>query len=194
MIAITLGAVLAAGPALESRLFIGTGAKTKAEAQTLSDKLTLPKSLVLASGFPKLVESKSIAGLKPGFFVVLLGACADVSAAERSHNNGFTALLQDALKGAYSKPVGKQENTCPLWLEETETALEQTLVDAVKKQPNDVKALSALALAQRATGAVFGPAILTRRAIALGAADKATLELSKTVEFILEDLPDAFPK
>jgi hypothetical protein len=34
----------------------------------------------LAAGFPKLVESASLPGLKPGFFVVVLGQCDSLEA------------------------------------------------------------------------------------------------------------------
>jgi hypothetical protein len=38
--------------------------------------------LKLAEGYPRIVESKSVSGLKPGFVVVLLGACVPEEAAK----------------------------------------------------------------------------------------------------------------
>lgn len=194
MIAFALMAVMAAGPALESRVLIATGAKTKAEAEALQQKVTVPTELVLSPGYPKLVESKTLVGLNPGFFLVVLGVCADKTDDDKVHVNGLSSLMRERIRGAYAKPIGKQPEACPVWIEQTETPVKPSTIEAVKKKPNDLKALLALALEQRETAAIIGPAILTRRAIALGAKDEKTLELSKTVEFILEDVPDQLPR
>ncbi len=46
-------------------------------------KAELAEYVALAPGFPKLVESKTVTGLKPGFHVVLLGLCGEDVADER---------------------------------------------------------------------------------------------------------------
>lgn len=181
--------VLAAAPALESRLFIATGAKTEAEAKKAMASLVLPEPLVLSKGYPRLVESKSVAGLNPGFWLVVLGACDDTGRWP-SHGDGLAALIQRAMKGSYAKPVARQPaGACPLWLEGGRKGLDPALPDA----PDDVKRLTATATAMYAEGNLLGADILLRRALALGAEDKATLELYRTVEFLLEDAPFKLP-
>jgi hypothetical protein len=181
---------LAASP-LESRLFIASGATSKAEAQKQLAALKLPKELVLAKGFPKLVESKSIEGLNAGFFLVVLGACDDTSADQSSHGNGLAAVIQRALKGAYAKPVVRQPSACPLWLESGSVALANRA--ALLASPDDVGQLVAAARVLHQETELLGAAMLLRRALALGASGEA-VELSRTVEYLLEDAPFRLPK
>jgi len=189
VIGVVAALVVAAAPS--SRVFIAGGAKTKAEAQKLERALKLPKELKLAAGFPKLLESKSVEGLNPGFFIVLLGSCGDGSAAETSHSNGLAALIQRSLKGAYAKSVSNRPASCPLWLEASEKAPAQ--LGALIATPDDRALLLAVAKAFHADGSLVGASILLRRAVALGAQDEETLTLLKTVEFILEDAPFRLP-
>jgi hypothetical protein len=75
---------LAAAPALAepARALIWSGRAT-AEAGAAALAEVPPKLgalLALGAGFPKVVESRSIAGLKPGFFIVLLGLCGPTEA------------------------------------------------------------------------------------------------------------------
>jgi hypothetical protein len=189
VIGILAALVVAAAPS--SRVFIAGGAKTRAEAQKLERALKLPKALKLAAGFPKLVESKSIEGLNPGFFIVVLGSCGDGSAAETSHSNGLAALIQRSLKGAYAKPVPSQPMSCPLWLEASE--VEPSLLASLTRTPDDRAVLLSAAKALHGNGEVLGASILLRRAVALGAQDEETLTLLKTVEFVLEDAPFRLP-
>lgn len=174
-----------------SRLFIATGAKTKAEAEKLQKALVVPKELRLTAGFPKLIDSKTVEGLNPGFFLVVLGACADETAAQTSHTNGLAALIQRGLKGAYAKAVAKQPEACPLWIEPS--GQPPAKLAALEKSPNDPKLL--LEVAKDLDGQVnlLGAAILLRRATALGATDQPTLELMRKVEFLLEDVPFRLP-
>lgn len=64
--------------------------------------------LELSPGYPKLVESASVAGLKPGFHVVLLGLCAVDDAVIP------LGLLKSVDPKAYARPVQLQSAaTCP---------------------------------------------------------------------------------
>lgn len=59
----------------------------------------------LAVGFPKVVESASLPGLKPGFFVVVLGQCASLEAFD---------VIKAIYPAAYSRPVtGAPTLSCP---------------------------------------------------------------------------------
>ena len=178
---------LGAAP-LESRLFIASGAKTEVEAKQQLAALKSPAALVLAPGYPRLLRSDGVEGLKPGFVLVVLGACADRTAAQSGHNNGLAALLGRALKGAYAKAVQQQAEACPLWLEPGDEAAK-----AARAKPNDPKVLSAAARSLEQAGDLVGAAILLRRALALGANDDETLGLARKVEFLMEDLPARLP-
>lgn len=179
---------LSAAPVLESRLFIATGAKTEAEAKKALSTLSLPDSLVLRKGYPRLVESRTVPGLNPGFWLVVLGACSDVGRWP-SHNDGLAALIQRGHKGAYAKAVGAQAaGSCPLWVE---GGLKEN--PAVAAAPEELAALKKTALEMHKAGNLIGADILLRRALALGAEDQPTLELYRTVEFLLEDAPFKLP-
>ncbi|MDX2009817.1 MAG: hypothetical protein SFW67_06495 [Myxococcaceae bacterium] len=182
---------LAAAAPLESRLFIASGATSKAEAQKQLAALRLPPELHLSKGYPKLVESKAIAGLNPGFFLVALGTCDDVTAAQSSHGNGLAAVIQRKVKGAYAKPVVRQPSACPLWLDAGDVALENRA--ALLENRDDIALLTAAASALHQETELIGAAMRLRRALALGASG-STVELARTVEFLLEDAPDRLPR
>jgi len=189
MFALVVGVTVAATPG--SRLFIASGATTKAGAEKLKAALVVPTELQLTKGFPKLVESKTVAGLNPGFFLVALGACADGTAAQTSHGNGLAALIQRSLKGSYAKAVSAQAEACPLWLESSESPRRASL--ALLKSPDDPALLFAVASELHQAGELVGASILLRRAAARGATDQPTIELLRTVEFVLEDAPFRLP-
>lgn len=189
MLSLLVAVAVAGAPG--SRLFIASGARTRVSAETLRKGLVLPKELRLAPGYPKLIESKSVEGLNPGFVLVVLGACDDATAAQRSHSNGLAALVQRGLKGAYAKAVGKQPEACPLWLESAEKP--PAKLAALEQSPDDQKLLFEVASELDAAGSLVGASILLRRATALGASDQPTLELLRKVEFVLEDAPFRLP-
>lgn len=71
----------------------------------------------LAAGFPKLVESASLPGLKPGFFVVVLGQCDSLEAFD---------VIKAIYPAAYSRPVtGAPTLSCPTLASEAAIAAER---------------------------------------------------------------------
>jgi hypothetical protein len=92
-----------AAPAGEKQLIIWGGGATPAEAEKAlaewnSDKKLVAGVLDLASGFPRVVASKDVPGLKAGFHVVVLGACVG-PALEKP-----LRAIQGLRRGAYAKP------------------------------------------------------------------------------------------
>lgn len=98
-------------PALAADLqaLVLTGATTEAAAKPLLDKIqrqvaAVSRFVAFPEGFPRLVPSASLQGLKPGFFIVLGGLCE-------------SAEMLDALKaldaGAYAKAVEADAAACP---------------------------------------------------------------------------------
>jgi hypothetical protein len=63
---------------------------------------------LLREGYPRVVESKSITGLKAGYHVVLLGFCPAEEAARQLEL--FRALDAEV----YTRPVDGPEDACPL--------------------------------------------------------------------------------
>jgi hypothetical protein len=68
----------------EAQVIIWGGGSTRADAEKAlaewnAEKSALSGVLTIADGFPKIVESKTVPGLKPGFHVVILGACPDAA-------------------------------------------------------------------------------------------------------------------
>lgn len=84
---------------------IWKGSKDKAEAEAQLDswdglgKLLEKTGLIIPEGHPRLVQSKTIPGLKPGFWVWLLGTCASDDAAP------ILEHLKLLAPGTYSRPV-----------------------------------------------------------------------------------------
>lgn len=74
---------------------VGAAAMTSFDAAAAQVKALLDFS----PGYPKLVESASVAGLKPGFHVVLLGLCAADDALMP------LGLLKSVEPKAYARPV-----------------------------------------------------------------------------------------
>jgi hypothetical protein len=92
-----------AAPASGVKVIIWGGGASAAEAEKelaawKSENEVLSGLVALAPGFPRVIESKTVPGLKPGFHVVLLGACTG-SALDRPLH-----ALQGLRKGVYARP------------------------------------------------------------------------------------------
>lgn len=61
----------------------------------------------LADGFPKVVESKDVAGLKPGFHIVIVGFCAEAAMDALGWVRGLDP-------GAYARKVTGSSPACPV--------------------------------------------------------------------------------
>ncbi len=103
-----------AGPGQD--LIIADGAATQAEAEVKLDAArqamkAWPAAFELAPGYPRVLESATVAGLKPGFFVVALGACARgvLASPEQPALRAFQAWAV----GVYSRPVSGVALACP---------------------------------------------------------------------------------
>lgn len=91
-------------------LIWGGGATPEAAAAALKNFEDTPAAKALfdfAAGYPKVVESASVAGLKSGFHVVLLGVCG---ADEAQLALGALKALQPQV---YARPVQLTERNCP---------------------------------------------------------------------------------
>jgi hypothetical protein len=91
-------------------LIWGGGATPEAAATALKDfegNGEAKQLFEFAAGYPKVVESKSIAGMKPGFHVVLLGVCgADESLLALS-------AFKSVQPQVYARQVQVSERNCP---------------------------------------------------------------------------------
>jgi hypothetical protein len=106
-------ALVGGASAGEAQLLILAGAATPEEGQRAFEKaqaaLTTWSSIVSpAPGYPQLVDSSTIPGLKPGWYITLLGVC----------ESGQAAPLRDAMAtthaGAYLRAVPWEgEHACP---------------------------------------------------------------------------------
>jgi hypothetical protein len=76
------------------------GGKTKADAEAVLKKFSAPKELRPAAGYPKLQKSDEVKGLKPGFFVALLGYCDNAGDLENE-----VRQMWKAQKGSYAREV-----------------------------------------------------------------------------------------
>ncbi|MDP1827063.1 MAG: hypothetical protein Q8L48_27565 [Archangium sp.] len=119
--------ILLAAPAeaAELQALILTGATTEAAAKPLLEAAqkraaTFSTLLVLPPGFPRLVQSDTLVGLKPGFWIVLAGFCKTDDML-----TGLKAL--DA--GAYAKTVTADEAAaCPAFATGWSAATEEVKV------------------------------------------------------------------
>jgi hypothetical protein len=112
MLSSLLALSLAAGP---STLLVWGGGKTPEEAaKSLAEwKTKSPEWLTyvqLADGYPRIIESKTVAGLNPGFHIVVLGACDDGGAGLH-----MLDLFKHLEPSVYAKEVTWAEaSACPV--------------------------------------------------------------------------------
>lgn len=115
-LAAILTAVAARAPARAdapdiSVLILGGGRDAAAANRALSDWQRISKTVGAlvkpAAGYPRVVESKTIAGLHPGFFIVIAGFCTEGDAAKRLET------LRAFVPGAYRRTVHGQTAACP---------------------------------------------------------------------------------
>ncbi|NMO17071.1 hypothetical protein HPC49_11445 [Pyxidicoccus fallax] len=101
-----------AKPLQRGYLVILGGGKAPADAEAVVKNARTPKELALAAGYPRVVESASVKGLNPGFFIAVAGACASKRAAEEARDVlGFLSL-----DGVYLREVQvpeEQLKDCP---------------------------------------------------------------------------------
>jgi hypothetical protein len=88
------------------------GGKTPEEAEAWmkrwrSAEPVLRQLVVFAEGYPRVLQSATVEGLKPGFHIVVLGFCG---AAEREVPH---KLIKSFFPGTYAKAVKGQEAACP---------------------------------------------------------------------------------
>lgn len=89
-------------------LIIADGSAEIAEGQRkLAELQQRALPMRVARGYPKLVDSATLPGLKPGFHVVVLGACAD-----RAMADVRLQLARAVAPGAYLRKVSA-EDACP---------------------------------------------------------------------------------
>jgi hypothetical protein len=105
LVALALSAAPAAAPSVQ--VLIWGGGDTEPEARVWLERWKaegpmLKDYLQLAEGFPKVVESKDLAGLKPGFFIVVLGFCPETEA------KPVLGLLKALYAGAYARATTAQ--------------------------------------------------------------------------------------
>jgi hypothetical protein len=101
--------VAAQAHAAELQALILTGAASEAAAAPLLEaaKKRVEEAkdvLELAPGFPKVVQSDKVPGLKPGFWIVLAGFC---------EKDTVLGALKALDSGAYSRPVTVDAAACP---------------------------------------------------------------------------------
>ncbi len=111
--ALVLGCSLAArANAAPLHLLVLSGGTTEADAKKALGSFqrlqpVLEKGVTLAAGYPRVLESKTVPGLKPGFWIVALGACRDAKPALEA--------VKAAYPGAYARQLqdGAAAEACP---------------------------------------------------------------------------------
>jgi hypothetical protein len=156
VLALALGAP--AGGAADAYAVIADGAPKEADAKAKLAALRKHTELRLAEGFPRLVKSDTLAGLKPGLFIVVLGFCPverRVSAKTGQDDAVMSVDLryQDYLRrefarlqpGTYLKKVtGARSTSCPqLLFAEPSDKAGRALWAALQAQPRAPEALLA---------------------------------------------------
>lgn len=95
----------------ESHIVIIGGGKTRADADAALESFTKKQVAVLGipDGYPRVFKSDELAGLNPGFHIVVLGFCPKSKAVEVS------ALANIYQPGTYTKKVGSFfPDSCPV--------------------------------------------------------------------------------
>lgn len=106
LLVFSAGSAFAEGP--QHLVFSGGTTRADGDAALASWKRLAPlidPHVRLAAGFPKVVESASLPGLKPGFFIVALGQCDSLEAFD---------VIKAIYPAAYTRPVtGTATLACP---------------------------------------------------------------------------------
>ncbi len=181
-----LATLLVAAP---TQIFIATGATDFPSADKLKAALSLPAELVMGPDYPRVINSRNIEGLKPGFFVVVLGTCMAETPEQKRYAAGLAALVQRRLKGSYTRAVDvdEREMECPSWIADVEGGGET--IAYARKHTADVKGLLAAARLHHKKTSLLGAAILVREILALDPTNADAASLGRTVELLLEDMP-----
>lgn len=121
--------VAAQAHAAELQALILTGAASETAAAPLLEaakkRVEEAKDLVeLAPGFPKLVQSDQVSGLKPGFWIVLAGYC---------EKDTVLSALKALDSGAYSRPVTVDAAACPKVADGGEVTTEEAKDSTTKR-------------------------------------------------------------
>jgi hypothetical protein len=121
--------VAAQAQAAELQALILTGAASEAAAAPLLEaakkRVEEAKDLLeLPPGFPKLVQSDKVTGLKPGFWIVLAGYC---------EKDTVLAALKALDSGAYSRPVTVDAAACPKVADKWDVTTEEAKDSATRR-------------------------------------------------------------
>lgn len=113
------------GAAAQAQALIIGGGVTRAEGEAWLARWEKAyplyrQHLVPLDGYPKVVRSDDVPGLKPGFHVVLIGICGGADAASRLE------LAKTFFPGTYARPVDSPA-ACPSMPLETTVAAARTL-------------------------------------------------------------------
>lgn len=113
MIALLVAAVLVAAPT--HRMLILTGGKTDAEAEAMVKKV--PQAYRIP-GYPRILKSDGVDGLKPGFVLAVMGTCkltdaGGVLALERVRQNLADSTSVAATGAYYRDVVWTDDIGCP---------------------------------------------------------------------------------
>jgi len=113
-------------------LLLGDRDESQAEAKAAA--FALPPNIAAAPGYPRLVDSGTIEGLKPGFHVLVLGMCKALESrpvetgdeagsmmnASFSHEKRIAAAVGQQISGSYARQVSSAApDSCPLVLPES---------------------------------------------------------------------------
>lgn len=121
LLALTLALALASPPAAPTPkartpkplgviIWAGGATRSAGEAALADAQKNLPAEIELAPGYPKLVQSKDVPGLKPGFHVAVLGVC------KASKGNAVVSRLRETKDGVYQRRVATHPSlaiACP---------------------------------------------------------------------------------
>jgi len=147
MSAVLLIALLAGARPEAYEVIIAGGGKTRVEAEQALARIE-SKLFYLRHGrkngrsFPKVMRSDELKGLKPGFFVAVLGLCKTTSHPPKARK-ALLFALREIEKGAYARGVeGTFDDSCPpLAAIQVADERERALREAVDKNPADAAVL-----------------------------------------------------
>lgn len=162
---LALVSAMASAQAPQHLVFSGGTTRADGDAALASWKRLAPlidPHVRLAAGFPKVVESASLPGLKPGFFIAVLGQCDSLEAFD---------VIKTIYPAAYTRPVtGTATLACPTVTSEASITAERATfktstavvnafsVDTDTKDERDFPLRSGtvgVVLVHRTTGAVL---------------------------------------
>lgn len=178
-------AALASTAAADEMIYVKDRRRTPEQVEAVVEKLRLGtvNDVNVASGYPRLMRTDEIPGMKPGAFITVIGFCR-----ERADAQEVVDALADQISLAIRKVEQEWDHACPNAppqppLDDYEVRLRRQL----RKTPKSPDALLAYARYLQQSGRLEEALAQVEKLIDVDPANNAGLELRAVIRLFIDD-------